>query len=236
MTGHMTAPGDLGRRVAWRREAMGLSREQLAGRARIDSGYLGYLEENAASPAAETVHRLAVALETSTEELLGQTADLPPGRGEAAPHAHLEKLDPQECLRLISPGGVGRIAFNDLGGPVILPVNYALHDGAVVFRTAFGGPLDETLRTGLRGVEFKVAFEVDRIDEARREGWSVLLRGGIHHVSGDVSSDADADADADAERAAAGVSGVDPWAGGDRGLYVKVVPTEVTGRRIRHVE
>ncbi len=222
MTERMTAPGDLGRRVAGRREDLGLSREQLAGRAGIDPLYLAYLEENPASPPVETIHKLATALKTGVEELLGGTVDLPPGRGRPAAHPHLEKLDPQECLRLISPGGVGRVAFDEQGGPAILPVNYAVHEGAVVFRTAFGSPLDERLRTGVQGVEFKIAFEVDRIDDTSREGWSVLIRGGAHHVS------------TDDEQAAVRTSGVQPWAGGERELYVTIVPTEISGRRIRH--
>ncbi|WP_371778626.1 pyridoxamine 5'-phosphate oxidase family protein [Streptosporangium subroseum] len=222
MTKHITAPGDLGRRVARRREALDMSREQLAGRAGIDPGYLEYLEETAASPTAETVSRLASVLETSVGELLGGTMDLPPGLGRPAAHPRLEKLDADECLRLLSPGGVGRVAFDDLGGPAILPVNYVLRDDSVIFRTALGGPLDDTLRTGVQGVEFKIAFEVDRIDDANREGWSVLVRGGAHHVS------------TAEEQAAVRASGVQPWVGGDRELYVRIAPSEITGRRIRH--
>ncbi|MEU7893308.1 pyridoxamine 5'-phosphate oxidase family protein [Nonomuraea sp. NPDC049152] len=84
--------------------------------------------------------------------------------------------------------------------------------GAIVFRTAYGGPMDEDLRTGLEGVERKVGFEVDRIDEAMREGWSVLVQGPAHHDT--TGPD------------------VRPWAGGDRTLYVRIVPAEITGRRI----
>ncbi|GAB3164111.1 pyridoxamine 5'-phosphate oxidase family protein [Microbispora hainanensis] len=130
---------------------------------------------------------------------------------------HLDKLDREECLRLISPGGVGRIAFNDPIGPVILPVNYTIEQGAVLFRTALGGPMDTDLRTGIEGADFMVAFEVDHIDESTREGWSVLVRGGAHHITGDVDKDA-----------------VESWAGGDRPLYIRISPNEVTGRRIRH--
>ncbi|GII03851.1 pyridoxamine 5'-phosphate oxidase family protein [Planobispora takensis] len=131
-----------------------------------------------------------------------------------------EKLDPQECLRLISPGGIGRVAFNDPGGPAILPVNYVLRDDSVIFRTAAGGTLDVGLRTGMAGVEFKVAFEVDRFDEAEHAGWSVVVRGGAHLV-------ASPEEQAELEKAE-----VHPWAGGDRHLYVKVAATEVTGRRV----
>lgn len=132
----------------------------------------------------------------------------------------LQKLDAEECLRLISPGGVGRVAFNAFGGPVILPVNFVIHEGAVVFRTAHGGLMDDDLRTGLKDVEFKIAFEVDRIDDAKREGWSVLVRGGAHHVSSEE------------EQVAVRAAGVEPWAGGERQLYIRIAPTEITGRRV----
>ncbi|MGJ6969586.1 pyridoxamine 5'-phosphate oxidase family protein [Streptosporangium sp. G11] len=220
MTGRVSAPGDLGRRIARRREDLGLTRDELARRAGIDPGYLAYLEDAVASPNTGTVNRVATALDTRPEELVGGDLDLPPGRCRPAPSG-LEKLDRDECLRLITPGGVGRIAFEEIGGPVILPVNYALHGNSVIFRTAFGGPLDDTLRTGVQGVESKVAFEVDRIDDAGREGWSVLVRGGVHHVSSEE------------DRAALAALGVRPWAGGERELYVRIAATEVTGRRIR---
>ncbi|MEU8385539.1 acetate--CoA ligase family protein [Streptosporangium sp. NPDC048865] len=52
------------------------------------------------------------------------------------------------------------------------------------------------------------------------EGWSVLVRGGVHHVSGAE------------EQAAVTALSVQPWAGGGRELYVKITPSEITGRRI----
>ncbi len=220
MTKRTPAPGDLGRRVTRRREALGLTRDQLAQRAGIDPGYLDYLEQSAGPASSSTVYQLATALETSSDELLGGNVDLPPGRGRPAARPRLEELDPDTCLRLISPGGVGRVGFTDITGPMVLPVNYVIHEGTVLFRTAFGGPMDEGLRTGIEGAEFTIAFEVDRIDDPNREAWSVLIRGGLHHVSSDE------------ERAAVTPAGVEPWAGGERELYVRITPSEITGRRI----
>jgi nitroimidazol reductase NimA-like FMN-containing flavoprotein (pyridoxamine 5'-phosphate oxidase superfamily) len=134
----------------------------------------------------------------------------------------IEKLDEAECLRLIAQGGIGRIAYNSRYGPAVLPVNYQWHDGAVVFRTAEHSALDEDLRTGIAGGEYKVAFEIDDIDMAGRQGWSVLIQGPAHHVS-------------EAERAAAVQAGVESWAGGDRELFVRIVPSRITGRRIKPV-
>jgi nitroimidazol reductase NimA-like FMN-containing flavoprotein (pyridoxamine 5'-phosphate oxidase superfamily) len=40
-----------------------------------------------------------------------------------------ELLEEAECLRLILPGGIGRLAYSRPDGPVVLPVNYKLHEG-----------------------------------------------------------------------------------------------------------
>jgi nitroimidazol reductase NimA-like FMN-containing flavoprotein (pyridoxamine 5'-phosphate oxidase superfamily) len=136
----------------------------------------------------------------------------------------LEKLDEAECLRLIAPGGVGRIAFTSRMGLSIIPVNYKLYAGTIVFRTAQDSPMGEDLRTGIAGAEFKVAFEIDQIDEAAREGWSVLIQGAAHHV------------DSETERETAMQSGVQPWPGGPREHFVRIIPSRIAGRRIRRVD
>ena len=131
----------------------------------------------------------------------------------------IEELSEDQCLNLISGGGIGRIAYTSRFGPAVLPVNYALQDGAVVFRTAAHGPLDEDLRTGITDADYKVAFEIDSIDPASRGGWSVLIQGPAHHVAG-------------AEEEAVRRAGVESWAPGDRELFVRIVPSRITGRRV----
>ncbi|GAA2310489.1 hypothetical protein GCM10010149_71110 [Nonomuraea roseoviolacea subsp. roseoviolacea] len=212
--------GDLGRRIAYHRERRGLTREQLAERAAMAPGYVEYVEEHPDTIATGALTRLAGALGVSPGELLGGSADRPPGPGPARAAPMLEKLDRDECLRLIAPGGIGRVAFAGPDGPTVLPVNYKLHEGAVVFRTAQGGQMDQALRTGMEGVEVKIGFEVDQIDEARREGWSVLVQGPAHLVK---------EEELDAVMGAQ----VSPWAGGARELYIRILPHQVTGRRIR---
>ena len=110
----------------------------------------------------------------------------------------IEELDEAESLRLISPGGIGRIAYMSRFGPAVLPVNYKWYNGAIVFRTARHSALDEDLQTGIAGGDYKVAFEIDELDMASRQGWSVLIQGPAHHV------------DSEAERAAAKQAGVEP--------------------------
>ena len=135
------------------------------------------------------------------------------------PDRVIEELDEDTCLQLISPGGIGRIAHTSRFGLVVLPVNYTLHNGAIVFRTAEHGPLDDDLRTGIEGAEYKVAFEIDDIDMAEQQGWSVLIQGPAHHVT-------------EAERHAALQAGVQALAPGERELFVRIVPSRITGRRI----
>lgn len=132
-----------------------------------------------------------------------------------------EDLGEDECLRLIAPGGIGRIAYRSRFGPAVLPVNYKLQDGAVLFRTARDSTLDEDLRTGITGAEYKVAFEIDDIDVPGRQGWSVVIQGAAHRVQ------------TEAEHESALEAGIEPWPGGQRELFVRIVPSRVTGRRIR---
>jgi nitroimidazol reductase NimA-like FMN-containing flavoprotein (pyridoxamine 5'-phosphate oxidase superfamily) len=134
----------------------------------------------------------------------------------------LEELDEAECLRLIASGGIGRIGYSGRYGPTVLPVNYQLYEGTIVFRTAQDSATDEDLRTGIANAEYKVAFEIDDFDTAARTGWSVLLQGSAHHV------------ESDAERASVAGAGVDPWPGGDRELFLRITPSRVTGRRVSH--
>lgn len=144
------------------------------------------------------------------------------GSTSAARQPVLEQLDEDECLRLITPGGIGRIAFDGRFGLTVLPVNYRMHQGNIVFRTVQDSPTDEDLRTGIEHADYRVAFEIDDFDRAAREGWSVLVQGPVHHM------------DSEAERASAAAAGVEPWPGGDRELFLRIVPSRVTGRRIRH--
>jgi nitroimidazol reductase NimA-like FMN-containing flavoprotein (pyridoxamine 5'-phosphate oxidase superfamily) len=135
----------------------------------------------------------------------------------------LTVLDEAECLRLITPGGIGRIAYSGRYGPTVFPVNYRLYQGTIVFRTAQDSPTDEDLRTGIANAEYKVAFEIDDFDSLARVGWSVLVQGSAHHVASET------------ERASLSEAGVEPWPGGDRELFLRIIPTRITGRRILRI-
>ncbi|WP_369249525.1 helix-turn-helix domain-containing protein [Streptomyces sp. R41] len=210
-----SAKGDIGRRIARRREELGLTREEAAARAGTAPGYVQYLEERStAMPGTAALIRLADALETSVAALRGGDADLPPGIGRAARHPELVELSAEECRARLSRHGIGRLAMDTPDGPIIVPLNYSVIDGAITFRTA----PDAVPATA---VGAHVAFEVDHIDEALSQGWSVLVRGRARAVR---------ERDAVERLKALAYSG--PWAGGERDMWVRIEPDSTTGRRI----
>jgi nitroimidazol reductase NimA-like FMN-containing flavoprotein (pyridoxamine 5'-phosphate oxidase superfamily) len=213
-------PGDLSKRVALRREQLRLSPAQVAGRAGMSVRYLEYLERYPARPTAEALRRLAAALRTTPTALLGAGAHVPPGQaqpasaGGAASWPVITRLMPVECRRLIAAGGIGRIAFGTTSGPAVLPVNFAVVAGTIVIRTGEGTLIDG------HGEDL-VAFQVDRIDEALCQGWSVLVRGQAHRVAHPAELHR-------VQQEAA----LRPWVGDDREVYVRIIPDQITGRRI----
>ena len=83
----------------------------------------------------------------------------------------LEVLDAGECLRLLNSENVGRIALTSGALPVVLPVNYVIHDDHIVIRTRRGTTLAAATRNAI------VAFEADRFDDRTGQGWSVMVQG-----------------------------------------------------------
>jgi Pyridoxamine 5'-phosphate oxidase len=79
----------------------------------------------------------------------------------------VERLDEAECWRLISAGGVGRLAYSGRSGLAVLPVGYQVQEGSLLFRIALGSPTDKDLRTGIEGAEYKVAVEIDDVRHGR---------------------------------------------------------------------
>ena len=123
----------------------------------------------------------------------------------------LEEIPLEECLHLVASLAVGRIAVASPGdAPLVVPVTYVVDEGTVVFRT---GPGTEVAR--LQGNP--VSFQVDVIDSFHRSGWSVLIQGTAVEIDAEGKRDLS----------------VQPWVGGDRSLWLRVVPASVTGRRIR---
>ncbi|MFJ3921766.1 helix-turn-helix domain-containing protein [Streptomyces sp. NPDC090022] len=213
--GGTTGRTDLGRRLAARREALGLSREELGRRCGADGNYIAYLEDHAASPSTGTLVRVADALGITVDDLTGAGADRVPGRSTARRDAVLVPLDESECRRLLGTHGVGRIAVFTPEGPAIVPVNYMVAGTAIAFRTSAQAVV-------ARAVGTEVAFEIDHIDDVDADGWSVLAVGELEAATDDE------------RQHLAVMARSQPWAGGIRTHWMKITPVRITGRRVVH--
>jgi nitroimidazol reductase NimA-like FMN-containing flavoprotein (pyridoxamine 5'-phosphate oxidase superfamily) len=125
-------------------------------------------------------------------------------------------LPAEECRRLLATRQLGRIGLAAGSFPLILPVNYVLDGEAIVVRT------DSPKITAAAGYG-RVAFEVDDVDEHTRSGWSVLVQALAEEVTG-------ARRDELVERLDAAPGS--PWAPGQHGHWIRLIPKVITGRRI----
>lgn len=131
------------------------------------------------------------------------------------PRDRLVELTREECLLRLGRGGVGRVAVSVGALPAILPVNYIMVDGDVVFRTGAGTKLEAALSSAV------VAFEVDDTDAMSHRGWSVLVVG-VARIVEDPSKVVPAGS----------IPALSPWAGGDRDRFVHIETTVITGRQL----
>lgn len=129
---------------------------------------------------------------------------------------HLAPLDKAHCIELLETTPVGRIGFTAGGRPMVLPVNFAWFEDSVVFRSLDGQKLAAAAEAQ------EVCFEVDHWDTQARTGWSVVVRGQARQVT------------QWAEREQLENIGLVPWARDAwRHLWVRIEPTEMSGRRLR---
>ena len=131
-------------------------------------------------------------------------------------HSGIEVITADECRRLLAEDVIGRVAVVIGATPMILPVNYALDGDDIVMRTMPGSRLDVG--------QGHAAFEVDSFDRESRAGWSVLVTGHLEEISWYNTREL--------ERVQA--LPVEPWAKGERNLWLRLRPGFITGRVIRH--
>jgi len=136
-------------------------------------------------------------------------------------HAHtdlkIEELDGETCRALLATADIGRVAWSQLHDGIaqvsMLPVNFAMHEGDVVFCTGAGGKLG-AVNSGRR-----ISFEADDIEPAMSVGWSVVATGYATEVAG-------------AERHLL-QDLVQPWDRSPKPHVVRLHIDSLTGRRIR---
>jgi nitroimidazol reductase NimA-like FMN-containing flavoprotein (pyridoxamine 5'-phosphate oxidase superfamily) len=127
-------------------------------------------------------------------------------------------IDRDDCYEHLRHEPVGRLGFVDHGGPVILPVNFALDGHGIVFRTGQGSKLSVAI------MEQPVCLEVDSWDVLAHTGWSVLAKGMASEVLDQDRIDRFEDLP------------VRPWSRPDlRSHWVRVTVEEISGRRIAPV-
>ncbi|AYF99395.1 pyridoxamine 5'-phosphate oxidase family protein [Protaetiibacter intestinalis] len=125
----------------------------------------------------------------------------------------VELLDERECWELLELAPMGRIAIA-VGGVIdIFPLNFAVHDGAVYFRTAPGTKLVELT------IHPDVALEIDGWDEG--EAFSVVVKGVAERLEHAAEIE-------EAERLP-----LTPWVPTLKYRWVRIRPGSVTGRRFR---
>lgn len=126
-----------------------------------------------------------------------------------------EMLSPPVCWQLMATHPIGRLAVIVDGVPEIFPVNYAVKDDTIVFRTDPGSKLRGLIQSPV------VSFEVDMIDFEHRTGWSVLVKGRAEEIS-----------DAAALREISSQP-LDLWIPAERSVWIRIRPGQVSGRKIR---
>jgi uncharacterized protein len=123
----------------------------------------------------------------------------------------LRPLSRDECLGLLAGRRLGRVSVSIGALPAILPVNYALCDDAIVFRTAPATKLGVALMGAV------VGFEIDDADDFLG-GWSVLVVGHATEIR-DVAT---------LERVRR--LPLKSWAPGELDYFVRVPTEHISGR------
>jgi nitroimidazol reductase NimA-like FMN-containing flavoprotein (pyridoxamine 5'-phosphate oxidase superfamily) len=130
----------------------------------------------------------------------------------------LQHLSVAECWTLLSLSPVGRVGVLVDSAPEIYPVNFVVDQDTILFRTDPGSKL--------RGLDRSpaVCFEADGLHLDDLTGWSVLVKGRaveLHDVE---------------ELQHASSLPLRFWSIGEKAHWIRIKPTEVTGRRIVNPE
>jgi nitroimidazol reductase NimA-like FMN-containing flavoprotein (pyridoxamine 5'-phosphate oxidase superfamily) len=126
--------------------------------------------------------------------------------------SHLREIDRAECLELVAAHEVGRIAYCDDQGPVVLPVNYSFDGDTILIQVSPHSALAAHLR------DEPASLQIDYFEDYSQSGWSVLVRGEASYV--------------DAADLPGSEGRPHTWAEGQRTLHVRITPHDVSGRRL----
>ena len=132
----------------------------------------------------------------------------------------LVDIAPERCIELLERATLGRLAVVASGRPEIFPVNHVWDrtTNSVSFPTRPGTKLNGILTWPF------VAFEVDGVDADEGGGWSVEVVGTPAEIVGTEEI-----ARLTAQRDI-------PWALGRSVRWIRIISSQITGRRISAVD
>jgi nitroimidazol reductase NimA-like FMN-containing flavoprotein (pyridoxamine 5'-phosphate oxidase superfamily) len=133
--------------------------------------------------------------------------------GASATSPAVLPLSEEQCWKYLRGQVLGRLAIVAAGRPEIFPVNYAVGEKSIVFRTAPGTKL-------ARGPGSVACFEIDGYEQHTREGWSVVAVGHLEEITEAT----------DGQSLALRQLRVDPLAPGARLHWIALHAEQVTGR------
>src|SRR5215212_544 len=125
----------------------------------------------------------------------------------------VDELSESACWALLRTTSVGRLAVWVEDHPDIFPLNYVVDHGSVVFRSRAGTKVSAALS------DSPVALEADGYDAETAEAWSVVIRGNAEEIRGGP------------ELIETIGLPLFPWQAGDKGRFIRIVPTTTSGRR-----
>lgn len=131
----------------------------------------------------------------------------------------IENLSPEDCWGLLGKEGIGRLAtavVSPVSGavmPDIFPIDYLVHEGAILFRSAPGGKLIDLTK------QSAVAFQAGARD--KRIFWSVVVHGNANRMG----------FDSDIEES--GIRELHVTHPTDKWNYVRITVDDITGIRFR---
>jgi uncharacterized protein len=101
------------------------------------------------------------------------------GAGRAGAHyasPEVLALSSEQCWSRLRSQQLGRVVIDVRDRPHVFPVNYAIAEQAIVFRTAAGAKLEY-------GPGSMSCFEIDSYDRHSLEGWSVMAFGRLEDIT-----------------------------------------------------
>ena len=125
----------------------------------------------------------------------------------------IENLPKTECWELLQGQVIGRLAVVIDDHPDIFPINYMVHNGSVIFRTALGTKLHGSVNNT------PVAFEIDGYNPTTEQAWSVVLRGRAQQLEPTTGL------------AEAKALPLQPWQGGEKNHLMRINTLNLSGRR-----